>query len=299
MDMSKEKAGSVTANQKKRSGPYKEAWRRLRKSITAMIGLVILLTFVFLAVFADVIADYDDVVIKMNGRNRLQRPSSEHIMGTDHLGRDIFARVVHGARVSLTIGLFVVFFSVLIGGFLGASTAYWGGWYDNLVMRICDIMSSIPGVLMGLAIIAALGPSMINLLIALVITNIPVYTRFIRSNVLTIVGQDFIEAARACGTSDIRIIWKHIITNVTGPIIVQSTLSIAGTILSASGFSFLGMGIAPPAPEWGAMLSDAREFLRTDPHFMIFPGLAIVLVALSFNLVGDGLRDALDPKLKT
>ncbi|MCL2852901.1 MAG: ABC transporter permease [Defluviitaleaceae bacterium] len=283
----------------KRNGPMKEAWRRLRKSVTAMIGLGILAVFVFLAIFADVIADYETVVISMDGTRMLQRPSLEHLMGTDHLGRDIFARIVHGARVSLTIGLFVTGFAVLIGGFFGASTAYWGGLYDMIIMRICDILLSIPGVLLGLAIIAVLGPSLINLLIALVIANIPIYTRFIRSTVLTIVEQDFIEAARACGTSDLRIIYKHIITNVTGPIIVQATLSIAATILSAAGFSFLGMGIAPPHPEWGAMLADARGYLRTDPHFMIFPGIAIILTALSFNLVGDGLRDALDPRLKT
>ena len=282
-----------------RSGPVKEAWRRLRKSVTAMIGLGILAVFVFLAIFADVIADYETVVINMDGTRRLLRPSFEHIMGTDHLGRDIFARIVHGSRISLTIGLFVTGLAVLIGGFFGASTAYWGGLYDMIIMRICDIMLSIPGVLLGLAIIAALGPSLMNLLIALVIANTPIFTRFIRSTVLTIVEQDFIEAARACGTSDLRIIYKHIITNVTGPIIVQATLSIAATILSAAGFSFLGLGIAPPQPEWGAMLADARGYLRTDPHFMLFPGMAIVFTALSFNLVGDGLRDALDPRLKT
>ena len=283
---------------KKRNGQFKEAWRRLRKSVTAMIGLVVLVIFILLAVFADVIADYDNVVIKM-GRDRLARPSAEHLLGTDHLGRDIFARIVHGARISMTIGLFVTFFAVIIGGFLGASTAYWGGIYDMIVMRLCDVMSSIPGVLMSLAIIAALGPDMINLLIALVITSIPVYTRFIRSTVLTIVEQDFIEAAKACGTSDFRIITKHIVSNVVGPIIVQATQSIASTILSASGLSFLGMGIQPPRPEWGAMLGDTREYLRTDPHLVIFPGVAIVLVALSLNLLGDGLRDALDPRLKT
>jgi len=285
--------------ERKRISPVREAWRRLKKSVTAMIGLCVLLVFIILAVFADVIADYNTVVIRMDGTNMLARPNSRNIMGTDHLGRDIFARITHGARISLTIGLFVVSFSVLIGGFLGASTAYWGGIYDTIIMRFCDIMLSIPGLLMGLAIVAAIGPSLMNLLIALVITNIPIFTRFIRSTVLTVVEQDFIEAARAYGTSDLRIIYKHIITNVTGPIIVQATLSIASTILSASGFSFLGLGIAPPRPEWGAMLADARGYLRTDPHFMIFPGIAIMLTALSFNLVGDGLRDALDPRLKT
>ncbi|MDR0654570.1 MAG: ABC transporter permease [Synergistaceae bacterium] len=288
--------------QEQKSGRFrrlKEIWRRLRKNKPAMAGLFVLIVFVVLAVFADVIADYDTVVIKQNGSIRLKPPSLDHWFGTDAFGRDIFARIVHGARISLTIGFVTTSAAVVIGGLVGAAVAYWGGWFDIIVMRFCDVMSCIPTMLMALAIVAALGPSMFNLLIAIICTNIPIYIRFIRSTVLTIVDQDYIEAARACGTGDFRIIRKHILVNVMGPIIVQATQSIAAMILTAAALSFLGMGVQPPQPEWGSMLSDSREYMRTSPYLMIFPGMAIVLAALSLNLFGDGLRDALDPRLKS
>ena len=264
-----------------------------------MFGLFILVVFVLLALFADVIADYDTVVIKQNGMMRLKPPSAQHWFGTDAFGRDIFARIVHGARISLTIGIVTTSVAVFIGGLVGAAVAYWGGKFDIIVMRFCDIMSCIPTMLMALAIVAALGPSMMNLLIAIICTNIPIYIRFILSTVLTIVDQDYIEAARACGTGDFRIIRKHILVNVMGPIIVQATQSIAAMILTAAALSFLGMGVQPPQPEWGSMLSDSREYMRTSPYMMFFPGMAIVLSALSLNLLGDGLRDAIDPRLKS
>ena len=283
----------------RKNSHVREIWRRLRKNKPAIAGLLILVVLVLLAVFADVIADYDNVVIKQNGAVRLQPPSIRFWFGTDAFGRDIFARIVHGARISLTIGLVTTSVSVLIGGLIGSVVAYWGGWIDIIVMRFCDIMSCIPTMLMALAIVAALGPSMTNLLIAIIFTNIPIYIRFIRSTVLTVVDMDYIEAAKACGTGNFRIIRKHILVNVTGPIIVQATLSIAAMILIAAALSFLGLGVRPPRPEWGAMLSDSREYLRTAPYLMVFPGLAIILSALSFNLLGDGLRDALDPRLKS
>lgn len=277
----------------------KEIWRRMAKNKPAMFGLFILVVFVLLALFADVIADYDTVVIKQNGMMRLKPPSAQHWFGTDAFGRDIFARIVHGARISLTIGIVTTSVAVFIGGLVGAAVAYWGGKFDIIVMRFCDIMSCIPTMLMALAIVAALGPSMMNLLIAIICTNIPIYIRFIRSTVLTIVDQDYIEVARACGTGDFRIIRKHILVNVMGPIIVQATQSIAAMILTAAALSFLGMGVQPPQPEWGSMLSDSREYMRTSPYMMFFPGMAIVLSALSLNLLGDGLRDAIDPRLKS
>jgi len=288
-----------TQNTTKKNSQGKEVWRRLKKNKPAIGGMIVLIILILFALFADVIANYETVVIKPNGALRLAPPSAEHIMGTDHLGRDMFARVVHGARISLSIGLVTTGVSVVIGGLVGAAVAYWGGLFDTIAMRFCDIMSCIPVMLMALAIVAALGPNIVNLVIAITITSIPVYIRFIRATVLTVVDMEYIEAARACGTGDFRIIRKHILVNVTGPIIVQATLSISGMILSAAALSFLGMGVQPPQPEWGAMLSDSKEYMRTNPFLMVFPGLAIILAALSFNLLGDGLRDALDPRLKS
>jgi len=283
----------------KKNNQFKEVWRRLKKNKPAMAGLAVLCVLVLLASCADLIANYETEVTKANTSIRLQPPSEGHLMGTDHLGRDMFGRIVHGARLSLTIGLITTSLSVLVGGLVGSAVAYWGGLADTLIMRFCDIMSCIPTMLLCLAIVAALGPSLTNLLIAIIFSNIPIYIRFIRSTVLTVVDMDYIEAARACGTGDFRIIRKHILVNVTGPIIVQATQSVAAMILSAAALSFLGMGVQPPTPEWGAMLSDSKEYMRTNPYLMVFPGVAIVLAALSLNLLGDGLRDALDPRLKS
>lgn len=281
----------------RKNSQLREIWRRLKKNKAAMIGLVIILIMALGAIFADLIVPYE-TVIKQNGQERLQPPSAQHIFGTDGFGRDVFARILHGARVSLTIGLATTFFSLIIGGLLGAAAGYYGGWIDDLIMRTMDVIACIPPILLALAIVAALGASMRNLLIAIVISSIPSFIRLIRSVILTIVDQDFIEAARSYGARDIRIIIKYILPNAMGPIIVQSTMAVASMILSAAGLSYIGMGIQPPAPEWGAMLSDAKDYMRTSPYLLYFPGCAILLSALSFNLLGDGLRDALDPKLK-
>jgi len=274
-----------------------ETWRRLRKSRTAMLGLVVISIIVAFAICADLISPYEDG-IRQNARNRLQPPSSDHIFGTDAFGRDIFTRIIHGARISLTIGLFTTSISVLCGGLLGACAGYYGGRVDNIIMRIMDIFMCIPNILLSLSIIAALGPSMRNLLIAITISSIPNFTRLVRSVILTISEQDFIEAAKSYSTPDTRIIAKYIVPNAMGPIIVQATMSIASMMLSAAGLSYIGMGVQPPNPEWGAMLSEAREYMRTSPHMLLFPGLCILISALSLNLIGDGLRDALDPKLR-
>lgn len=282
----------------KKKSRIKAVWRSMRKSKTAMLGLFIISIFVILALFADVIADYDKNVITQNIAQRLQTPSSEHWFGTDTYGRDIFARIVHGARFSLMIGLLTTILSVSIGCIFGAVAGYYGGKVDSVIMRFMDTVMAIPPILLALSIVAALGPSMKNLLIAMTVSSVPSFTRIIRSVIMSVVEQDFIEAAKCYGTSDRRIIFRHILPNAIGPIIVQSTMSVASMIINAASLSFLGMGIQPPAPEWGAMLSESREFMRYYPHLVIIPGMAIVLAALSLNLLGDGLIDALDPRLK-
>ena len=276
----------------------KEVWWRLKKNKSAMIGLAIICVLVLVAVFADVIADYDLKAITQNPSQRLLPPSNEHWFGTDDCGRDVFARIVHGARISLSIGVVTVLLSVLLGGIFGAVAGFYGGKVDSVIMRIMDTILCIPGTLLTLALAAALGPGTRNLLIAIAVSSVPGFTRVIRSAILPVLGQDFIEAARACGTRDWRIIVKHILPNAIGPIIVQATMAISTMIITTSALSYIGMGIDLPRPEWGAMLSEARDFMRTAPTLIIFPGVAIVLAALSFNLLGDGLRDALDPKLK-
>lgn len=282
---------------KKRS-QWSEVWRRLKKNKTAMLGLGILIVLILLAVFADVIADYDEVVIKMNSSIRLQKPSSEHIFGTDELGRDIFARCIHGARVSLKVGIIAVGIAIIIGGTLGAIAGFYGGKLDNFIMRIMDIFLAIPSILLAIAIVSAFGTSMLNLMMAVGISSIPSYARIVRASVLSIKDQEFIEAARAIGARDRRIILKHILPNALAPIIVQGTLGVASAILSTAGLSFIGLGIQKPEPEWGAMLALGRQHIRTSPHVTTFPGIAIMVTILSLNLLGDGLRDALDPRLK-
>ena len=282
---------------RRRSANRRDIWRRLCKNKLAIVGLSIIVLFGLTAIFADVITDYEINAIQMS-RDRLSTPSQEHWFGTDAMGRDVFARVVHGSRISLSIGLVVTFLAVAAGGLLGAAAGFFGGWVDNVIMRIMDTLICIPGILLALAIIAALGTSIPNLLVAITVSSVPGYARFTRSVILTVVGQDYIEAAKSNGMSDIGIILKHVLPNAIGPIIVQVTMSVAGMILSAAGLSFIGMGIQPPRPEWGAMLSDASIHMRNYPHLVIFPGMSIVLSALSLNLLGDGLRDALDPRLK-
>ena len=292
--MSKSKADTIRPAKESKT---KDVIKRMLRNKSSVIGLIILVIFVLAVALAGVITD-KELTTAQDASIRLQPPSKEHPFGTDPYGRDVFARILFGGRISMSIGLFTAALSLIAGGLLGAVAAYYGGNVDNVIMRIMDMISAIPGTLLALAIVSAIGTSMINLMIAITISSVPGFTRLVRSTVLTVVGSDYVEAARACGTKDLRIILKHIIPNAVGPIIVQTTASIASMILLAAGMSFIGMGVQPPTPEWGAMISEAREFLRQCPYLVIFPGVAIVFTALSFNLIGDGLRDALDPRLR-
>lgn len=281
----------------KRPSQMKEVWRRFKKNKTAMVGLVIMIFLILIAVFANVIVSYD-VAIQQDIVNRLQPPSAEHWFGTDGLGRDEFARLVYGCRNSLLIGVVSTLIALVIGGILGAVGAYFGGMLDSFIMRLNDIMVAIPVILLALVIVSALGASLTNLIIAISVARVPYFIRVIRSSVLGLVDREFVEAAKAGGVSNAAIIFRHIMPNAVGTIIVQTTMSISFLILQASTLSFLGMGIQAPAPEWGYMLSEAKEFARTSSYLLLFPGVSLCLAALSFNLVGDGLRDALDPRLK-
>lgn len=270
--------------------------KSLSRNKMAMLGLFILIVLVLCAIFANQIAPYD--YAKQNLRETFQHPSAQHWFGTDEFGRDIFSRVVYGARMSLMVGVISVSIAVLIGGLLGAIAGYYGGTIDNIIMRCMDVLLAIPQTLLAIAVVAALGTGLFNLMIAVGISSIPTYARIVRASVLTIRGEEYIEAAVASGDSDAKIIMKHILPNCLAPVMVQMTLGIAFAILTAAGMSFIGLGIQPPTPEWGNMLSGGRDYIRGYAYMTVFPGLAIVTTVLSLNLLGDGLRDALDPKLK-
>ena len=261
-------------------------------------GLAILSVLFLAAAFADLLYDYDTSVVRQNASIRLSSPSWKHLLGTDEFGRDILARIIHGARVSIPVGLVTIMISAVAGGLLGAIAGYGGKLVDNAIMRVMDIFLAVPSILLSIAIVAALGPNLRNLLIAISIANVPPFARIVRASVLTLRNQEFVEAAKAIGARDLRVMFRHIIPNAMAPVIVQATLCVAGSILSIAGLSFIGLGIQPPAPEWGAMLSGGRQYLRTAWWVTAFPGMAIMLTILSLNLLGDGLRDALDPRLK-
>ena len=290
-------SGAVKVKTKKRS-QWVSVMYRFRKNKLAMVGFVLFLILVFVAVAAPLLANYEEDAIRQVVKERFQTPNAEHWFGTDQYGRDVFARIIYGARTSLVVGLTTVVIALSLCAIIGSAAGYYGGKVDNVLMRIMDVFLAIPQNLMAISIVAALGTDLKNLMIALTISNVPRFSRIVRSAILQIRGQEFIEAAKACGTRDIRIIAKHIIPNAIGPIIVQATLSIGHTIISIAGLSFIGLGIQPPKPEWGTMLSEAKSRMREYPYLILFPGLAIMWTVLSLNLMGDGLRDALDPKLK-
>ena len=287
---------SNEVKKKRKTGPWREVWRRLKHNKAAMFGLAVILILIFAAVFADFIAPYgyDD----QNLKERFQTPNGQHWLGTDNFGRDIFSRIIYGAQVSLKVGLLAVGIAMVSGGALGAIAGFYGGKLDNVIMRFIDILLAIPSILLAISIVAALGPELRNVMIAVGVGSIPSYARIVRASVLSIRDQEFIEAARAVGANDTRLILKHIIPNSLAPLIVQSTIGVAGAILSAAGLGFIGLGIQPPLAEWGAMLNSGRQYIRDYPHMTAFPGLAIMITIFALNLLGDGLRDALDPRLK-
>jgi peptide/nickel transport system permease protein len=281
----------------KKQSQFKEFLRGFFANRVAVVGLVVVIVLMTLAFSAEYIVPYE-MAIKQNIREKLASPGEKYPLGTDSLGRDVLARLLHGARVSLTMGFLPTLVSLFFGMTFGALAAYLGGWVENLIMRICDMFACIPGLLLSLTFVAALGPGLRNMLIAITIASIPGRTRFVRAVVLNIVEMEYIEAARSCGTSSMGIIFKHVLPNAMGPLILNAAGGIAGMIMTGAGLSFLGLGIQPPNPEWGCMLAESREYMRSAPHLMFAPGLAILLSILSLNLVGDGLRDALDPKLR-
>lgn len=291
-------AAEKEQHKKRRRSQMTEIWRRMRRNKLAMVGLVIVSILIVVAIFANQIADYNTVAIKQNVIERLQGPSAEHWAGTDEFGRDIFARLVHGARISLLVGVVAVCIALITGGILGAIAGYFGGTADNVIMRIMDIFLSIPILLLAIMIVAAMGSSMVNLMIAIGLASMPTFARIVRASVLSVKDQEFVEAARAIGAKNHHIILRHIMPNCLSPIIVQATLRVATAILSTASLSFISLGIQAPAPEWGAMLASGRAYIRDAPHIVIIPGLLIMITILALNLLGDGLRDALDPKLK-
>ncbi len=277
-------------------GPWKEAWRSFKKNKVALIGAGIVAFFILLAIFGPLIAPQG--INEQQLSNRLKAPSADHFFGTDDFGRDIFSRVVHGARISLMVGFFSVIGSVIVGSVLGIVAGYYGRWIDTIISRFFDILLAFPSILLAIAIVSVLGPSLRNALIAIATINIPNFGRLIRSKVLSIKQEEYITAAKGIGMKDFRILFSHILPNSMTPVIVQGTLAIASAIIEAAALGFLGLGAQAPQPEWGKMLADARIYLINAPWTMIFPGLAIMLTVLGFNLMGDGLRDALDPKMK-
>lgn len=286
------------ATQHKKQSQIKETWRRLCRNKTAVLGLIIISVMIFVIVISPLLFSYEDQVIKQNIKERLQPPSSAHPFGTDEMGRDILARVVYGGRASLSISFIAVAISLTIGGVIGSIAGYFGGMVDMITMRFMDVLSAIPGTLLAITIVASLGPGTSNLIIALSISGIPNFSRIVRGAVLTVRDVEYIEAARAIGAKNAIIIKDHILPNCMAPIIVQTTLNIASVILTTAGLSFLGLGVQAPTPEWGALLSNGRTFIRDQSYMTFFPGLAIMTTILSLNLLGDGLRDALDPRLK-
>ncbi|HMB34706.1 MAG TPA: ABC transporter permease [Methylomirabilota bacterium] len=277
-------------------GFWSDALRRVVRSRAAMSGGVIVGLFVLLAVLAPLLAPYEP----LRGRvvDRLQGPSVEHWLGTDELGRDVLSRVLYGARISLQIQVAAVGLALLVGTALGVTAGYIGQWPDMVIMRLVDIMMAFPGIFLALAIIAALGTGLANVIVASAIFLVPQFARVVRGSVLTLKEMEFVTAARALGERDVTIVARYLLPNSLAPIIVQTTLRMATVLLTASGLSFLGLGVQPPSPEWGAMLSNARSYMITAPHVATVPGLAIMLVVLGFNLLGDGLRDSLDPRLR-
>lgn len=275
---------------------YNDAWNRLKKNKAAMLSLLIIIVLVFIAIFADFVAPYSPE--EQDLRNKLQGPSSEHLLGTDHLGRDIFSRIIYGSRVSLSVGIVAESIAVIIGIIMGTLAGFYGGKVDYFISILIEVFASFPFILFAIAVMFVLGPGITNVFIAIGVIGWTTLARTIRGQVIQLKEKEYIEAAKASGSPKIRTIIKHIIPNCLSTIIVIVTLHIPGDIITEATLSFLGLGVQPPMPSWGEMINSARKFMRQAPTYSLFPGIAIMLTVLSFNTLGDGLRDALDPRLK-
>ncbi|SDY62659.1 ABC transporter permease [Thermoactinomyces sp. DSM 45892] len=275
--------------------PFRDFVRAFLRHRSAVIGSVIVLSFLLIALLAPFITSYEYTA---RSQALLQAPSVEHWFGTDEMGRDIFTRVIYGTRISLWVGLFAISGSIMVGSLLGLVAGFYGGWRDTIISRFFDILLAFPSILLAIAIVAMLGRSLSNALLAIAIINIPTFGRLMRSKVLSVKSEDYILAARAMGMKNRRILFHHILPNCWTPIMVQGTLGFATAVIEAAALGFLGLGAQPPEPEWGTMLADARQYIQLAPWTMIFPGVAVALTVLGFNLLGDGLRDIFDPRMK-
>lgn len=271
-------------------------WKKFKKQKLALSAAIFLFFLVIVAILSPVVAPYG--VEEPDYSHVLQGPSLQHLAGTDAFGRDIFSRILVGSRISLSVGIISVLLGAAVGTFLGLISAYYGKWIDSIVGRINDVLFAFPGILLAIGIIAILGPGLGNVVVAIAIFSVPSFARIVRSSALSVKSSVYVEASKSIGARDRRIIWKHIFPGTISTIIVNFTMRIGSAILTAASLSFLGLGAQPPSPEWGAMLSNGRDYLTTAPHITFFPGLAIFLTVLAFNLLGDGLRDALDPKIR-
>ncbi|CAA7601056.1 Oligopeptide transport permease C-like, N-terminal domain protein [Acididesulfobacillus acetoxydans] len=278
------------------SSPFTEFWKKFRKQKLAMAAAAFIILLLVIALIGPSIAPYR--MDQPDYNNMLAGPSLQHLCGTDEFGRDIFSRILAGTRISLWVGLSSVAVGAVIGTILGLISGYYGKWVDAMIMRISDVLLAFPGILLAIGIIAILGPGLNNVIIAVAIFGIPIFARIVRSSTLALKSTVYVEAARSLGARNRRLIWKHIFPGTASTVIVYFTMRIGTAILTAASLSFLGLGAQPPTPEWGAMLSSGRDYLTQAPHVAFFPGMAIFLTVLAFNLFGDGLRDALDPKIK-
>jgi peptide/nickel transport system permease protein len=294
----KAQVSPINKKKNKKTSTLGETFHMLSRNKAAMVGLIFLILLILLAIAAPLLFDYDSQVIAQDIPSRLQWPSSRHLFGTDEFGRDLMARIVYGSRMSLFVSFISVALSLVVGGILGAISGFYGGIIDSVIMRVTDIFLAIPMMLLAIVIVAALGANTINLIISLAVSCVPTFARIVRGSVLTVRDAEYVEAAGAIGAKDSTIIFSHILPNCVGPIIVQTTLRVAAAIANTSALSFLGLGVQEPEPEWGALLSAGRNFIRDSSYLTFIPGLAIMLTILALNLLGDGLRDALDPRLK-
>lgn len=286
----------MTRGKDKKRSQWLDVWARLRRNRVFMACLVIIALLVLAAVFASVLAPYDPAALDPS--NRFAGPSLEHWMGTDNFGRDLFSRVLYGGRISLLVAVLAVLMGLVVGGLMGTTAGYFGGLYETVVMRVTDILMAIPGFLMALCVSVALGTGILNTAIAIAASAVPSYARVTRASVLSEKNRQYVEAAVSVGSGHMRIILLQILPNILSPILVESTLRIGASIVAISGLSFIGLGVQPPTPEWGSMMSECISYFRDYPHLVVFPGLAIMVTIFAFNLFGDGLRDALDPRLK-